>query len=167
MLEMPLVTIIVPNFNRASIISKTLDSVANQTYSNWECLVVDDGSKDESKEVVKTYCDKDVRFRFFRRHRAPKGAPACRNIGLAKAAGNYIVFLDSDDVLAPWCLEKRVQTIKSNPGFDFWVFPSAMFKLVPGDSIKRWNILNKTENDLIRFLLQDMPWHTSGPIWMK
>lgn len=167
MVGVPLVSIIIPNFNRASIISETINSVIRQTYSNWECLVVDDGSSDESKDVIKAYCNKDARFRLLQRNRAPKGAPACRNIGMTKAAGDFIIFLDSDDVLAPWCLEKRIQTIKSNPGYDFWVFHTAMFKLVPGDSTKKWNVLNKTEDDLVRFLLQDMPWPTNGPIWKK
>ncbi len=163
--DKPFVSIVIPTYNRGGIIAETLSSISAQTFRFWECIVVDDGSDDNTINIVKKFCLRDKRFRFISRNRKPKGAPVCRNIGLAEAAGNYIVFVDSDDVLAPWCLEKRVQTIKSNPGFDFWVFPSAMFKLVPGDSIKKWNILNKTENDLIRFLLQDMPWHTSGPIW--
>jgi len=163
----PLVSIIVPNFNRANLIIETLDSVASQTYSNWECVIVDDGSTDDSEKVIKAYCEKDARFKYYRRHRTPNGAPTCRNIGLEKSCGEFIVFLDSDDLLAPSCLKKRVREIQENSGFDFWIFPSAMFLISACDINKRWNVLNKKETDLIRFLLQDAPWSIMGPIWRK
>jgi glycosyltransferase involved in cell wall biosynthesis len=162
-----LVSIIVPNFNRANLIIDTLDSVSKQTYSKWECIIVDDGSTDDSEKVIIAYCEKDARFKYYRRHRTPKGAPTCRNIGLEKSYGEFIVFLDSDDLLAPWCLEKRLQTIKEKPDYDLWIFPTGHFIHTLGDSSFRWNIMHKSTDDLVRFILHDNPWCVTGPIWRK
>lgn len=163
--QSPLVSIIIPTYNREEVVDQTLNSVRAQEYAHWECIVVDDGSTDKTVALVNAFCEQDERFRLVVRDRSPKGAPTCRNIGLAKAAGAFVVFLDSDDLLAQNCLSNRVDTILSFPDFDFWVFPTALFDLKPGDNPRLWNILNKEETDLIRFLLQDMPWHTMGPIW--
>lgn len=163
----PLVSILIPAYNRAALIGDTLESVRKQRYENFECLVVDDGSTDTTPEVVAGYQAQDPRFRLLRRDRLPKGAPVCRNIGLEHAAGDYVVFLDSDDVLAETCLENRMAVVDRHPGFDFWVFPSGVFFKTPGDTPYRWNVLHKDTPDLIRFLLQDMPWHTMGPVWCK
>jgi hypothetical protein len=76
------------------------------------------------------------------------------------------VFLDSDDALAPTCLQRRVEVMESNPNVDFAVFPTWVFHAIPGDSRLFWNQFT-SENDLDRFLRFDSPWHTSGPIWKK
>jgi glycosyltransferase involved in cell wall biosynthesis len=163
----PLVSIIIPNFNRGPIIEETITSVLKQSYDNWECLIVDDCSTDNSIEIIKSYCNKDSRFKFYQRDREPKGAPTSRNIGLCKSNGEFIIFLDSDDLLAKDCLLNRVKVINDIPGFDFWVFPTAIFKLTPDDSTKKWNLLHKPQEDLIRFLLNDTPWSTTGAIWKR
>lgn len=62
-----LISIIIPTFNRAHIILKTLDSISTQTYLNWECIIVDDGSTDNTEEVLLSYCSNDSRFKFFKR----------------------------------------------------------------------------------------------------
>ncbi|MAM28749.1 MAG: hypothetical protein CMC13_06970 [Flavobacteriaceae bacterium] len=98
----PLVSIIIPTYNRAHLLGETLDSVLAQTYQNWECIVVDDGSEDHTQELLKQYRKKDNRFAFFERpSEKPKGANACRNIGLQNATGTYIIFFDSDDLMTP------------------------------------------------------------------
>ena len=95
----PLVSIIIPTYNRAHIIHETLDSVLSQSYTNWKCIVVDDGSTDTTEEVLKSYVKKDARFQYNKRPiDRKKGANACRNYGLDLAKGAYIVFFDSDDV---------------------------------------------------------------------
>jgi glycosyltransferase involved in cell wall biosynthesis len=165
--DKPLVSIVVPNFNRASIICETLDSVAKQSYSNWECIIVDDGSTDDSESVIRAYCEKDARFKYFSRNRIPKGAPTCRNIGLEKSCGEYVIFLDSDDLLASWCLEKRIQIIEQHSNNDLWVFPTVHFIFTPEDSPFRWNIMHKNIGDLARFIMHDNPWCVTGPIWRK
>lgn len=103
------VSIIIPAYNRAHLIGETLDSILAQTHNNWECFIVDDGSTDASEVVYNTYKDKDSRFQFFNRPAAkPKGANACRNIGLEHATGDYVVFFDSDDLMTTNHLEVKV-----------------------------------------------------------
>lgn len=102
-----------PIYNRAHLIGETLDSILIQTYSHWECLIIDDGSTDTTIGVVSNYAIKDKRIKLFKRpHTKPKGANVCRNIGLMKAQGEYIVFFDSDDLMTKDHLEVKVRAIQ-------------------------------------------------------
>jgi glycosyltransferase involved in cell wall biosynthesis len=161
-----LVSLIVPVFNRKDIVKETINSVRNQTYTNWELIIVDDGSIDGTSEHLLEIVRNDPRIFFFQRDLICKGAPTCRNIGIRKALGDYIIFLDSDDVLAPNCLQERLFYALKYPGFDFLVFPGLIFFDTPGDSQILWNIDKDTE-DLTRFLQLDAPWQTSAIIWKK
>ena len=160
----PLVSIIIPLFNREKFIYEALSSVLAQNYANWECIVVDDGSSDNSESIVSDFHDDDIRFSLVRRSREPKGANTCRNIGLEKSKGKYIVFLDSDDLLASHCLERRVDFMENHPELDFAVFNTLVFYETPGDSDVLLNIKTDT-NDIDRHLYKDPPWITTGPIW--
>ncbi|MCR9183584.1 MAG: glycosyltransferase [Flavobacteriaceae bacterium] len=108
----PLVSIIIPTYNRAHLIGETLDSVLAQTYTNWECIIVDDGSTDATAEVVQTYLDKDPRFQY---HHRPadrlKGANACRNYGFEMSKGEYIQWLDSDDLISENKIEEQTKVL--------------------------------------------------------
>ncbi|GEL12391.1 Glycosyltransferase involved in cell wall bisynthesis [Flavobacterium glycines] len=108
----PLVSIIIPTFNRAHLISETLDSVLAQTYQNWECIVVDDGSTDNTEELVNAYVKKDSRFQFHYRpsERLP-GGNAARNYGFEVSNGEYINWFDSDDLMLPEFIRKKVYFI--------------------------------------------------------
>jgi len=109
-----LISIIVPIFNRADLIAETLDSVLNQTHVHWECLVIDDGSSDYITELMGFYTEKDSRILFFKRPAEKnKGAAACRNLGLEKATGEFVQFLDSDDILHPEKLEHQIRVVKN------------------------------------------------------
>lgn len=162
----PKVSIIIPLFNREDLIGHTLNSLISQSYHNWEAIVVDDGSSDESEKVIRNFIKNDNRFKFYNRNRLPKGAPTCRNIGVEKAAGDFIIFLDSDDLLAPFCLQQRVEHMQKNPSLKFAVFMGQLFNKTVGDSDKLINIPTK-EDDLIRFLKQDTPWLICNPIWRR
>jgi glycosyltransferase involved in cell wall biosynthesis len=164
--EHPLISVIIPNYNRGDLLQVTLESVLKQKYTEWEALVVDDGSSDNSAEVGQKYARADQRIRFIRREREPRGAPTCRNTGTDQSKGEYLIFLDSDDLLTPDALLQRMDTIKKNPELDFWVFPILMFRDDPARTTTLWNIENG-ETDLHRFLILDAPWQTSGPIWRK
>jgi glycosyltransferase involved in cell wall biosynthesis len=98
--EQPLVSIIIPTFNRAHLIGETLDSVMAQTYTNWECIVVDDGSTDDTEALLKAYIEKDARFQYHKRpdRHAPGGSGA-RNYGFGLSAGDYVQWFDDDDVM--------------------------------------------------------------------
>jgi glycosyltransferase involved in cell wall biosynthesis len=117
--EQPLVSIIIPTFNRAQLIGETLDSVLAQTYKNWECIVVDDGSSDNTAEVMQQYLDKDPRFHYHHRPAdRPKGANACRNYGFGVSKGEYIIWFDSDDIMTANHISVKVNAI-SKTNFDY------------------------------------------------
>ncbi|MBB6681126.1 glycosyltransferase family 2 protein [Aequorivita sp. 609] len=105
----PLVSIIIPTYNRAHLIGETLDSVLAQTYQNWECIVVDDGSTDNTDEVMAAYMAKDARFQY---HHRPKdrlpGGNAARNYGFEVSKGEYIQWFDDDDVMLIDFLSSRL-----------------------------------------------------------
>jgi glycosyltransferase involved in cell wall biosynthesis len=117
-----LISVVIPVYNVEQYLPKTLDCILEQTYTNWELILVDDGSTDGSVEVAKTYCEKDRRVLFVQRESLPKGAPHCRNIGLSLAKGDYVIYLDSDDIIAPYCFQQRIDFIEANE-CDFAVFP--------------------------------------------
>jgi glycosyltransferase involved in cell wall biosynthesis len=166
----PLVSIIIPTFNRAHLISETLDSVLAQTYSNWECIVVDDGSKDVTKEVLNTYREKDSRFHFHSRPVVrPKGANACRNYGVELSKGEYVMFLDSDDICEPYCLFERAKLIVKDTSVDLLIRDTSLLI----DSKKQKHSINKdpkfsgVENYLRMFLRYEIPWPIMGCLYKK
>ncbi|MEC7784130.1 MAG: glycosyltransferase family 2 protein [Bacteroidota bacterium] len=113
----PLVSIIIPTYNRAHLIGETLDSVLAQTYTHWECIVVDDGSTDGTDEVLATYVEKDSRFQYHHRPKdRPKGANVCRNYGFELSKGKYIQWLDSDDLIGQEKIDEQVTILEQNRG---------------------------------------------------
>src|SRR5690554_3213021 len=99
----PLISIIVTCYNQASYIDETLNSVLNQTYQNWECIIVNDGSTDTTEEVVSKWLKKDNRFQYIAS--TNKGVSNARNVGIEKAMGTYILPLDGDDVFGTHYVE--------------------------------------------------------------
>jgi len=160
------VSVVIPIKGRPQLFALTAQSLAEQTYPHWEALVVDDGSSADEFGRIAEIAGRDQRMRLMKNPGPRRGASACRNAGLAASRGEYVVFLDGDDALAPTCLQRRVEVMKSNPMVDFAVFPTWVFRSIPGDTRLFWNQFT-TESDLDRFLRSDMPWHTSGPIWKK
>ena len=115
----PLVSIIIPTRNRAHLIHKTLDSLLTQTYQNWECIVVNDGSTDHTDDVLQAYVDWDARIKYYQRpdtHLA--GGNGARNYGFQLSHGAYVNWFDSDDVMAPDFIETKMQPFITNPNTD-------------------------------------------------
>lgn len=110
----PHISIIVPCYNYGHYLSMTLESVFEQSFKGWECIIIDDGSTDNSAEVAKTWVNKDPRFIYIRQDNA--GLSAARNTGIKHAAGRYIQFLDADDLLLPEKLSIQVQLLEQNAG---------------------------------------------------
>jgi glycosyltransferase involved in cell wall biosynthesis len=160
------VSVVIPIKGRPQLFELTAQSLAEQNYPYWEAVVVDDGSSADEFRRIAEIAGRDQRIRLIKNPGPRHGASACRNAGLAASCGEYIVFLDGDDALAPTCLQRRVEVMKSNPKIDFAVFPTSLFRAKPGDSRLFWNQFT-SEKDLDRFLRFDMPWHTTGPIWKK
>jgi glycosyltransferase involved in cell wall biosynthesis len=166
----PLISIIIPTFNRADLIGETLDSVLAQTYSNWECIIVDDGSTDNSIEVIQKYLISDARFIYFSRPEYKKKGPSsCRNFGLEKSNGEYIIFLDSDDLLADFCLENRIEFALANQDFDFWIFKMQTFGFIDVPIFEYGNCFYENENEFCRnqFAEGNHPFVVSCPLWKK
>lgn len=111
---MPLFSVVVPTYNRAGFIAQTLNSVLHQEFTDYELIVVDDGSCDGTAEVLKDYCDSIL---YIRQHN--QGPGAARNLGIKQSRGEYVAFLDSDDVWFPWTLSTFAQIIKdaARPSF--------------------------------------------------
>ncbi|MBL7731241.1 MAG: glycosyltransferase family 2 protein [Chitinophagaceae bacterium] len=108
----PLVSVIIPMYNAAPFIRQTIRSVQDQTVTDWEIIVMNDGSKDNSEEVVKEMMQEDSRIRY--QYKANSGVSDTRNKGIALCNGEYIAFLDADDVWLPQNLEKKIAAITSS-----------------------------------------------------
>lgn len=111
------VSIIMPNYNCEKFLDETINSVINQSYTNWELLIVDDCSTDKSLDIIKSYCDKDDRIKLFVND-VNMGAAASRNRALREASGKWMAFLDSDDIWLTEKLEKQLEFMCDN-GYQF------------------------------------------------
>ena len=107
--EKPLVSVIMPTFNRARLLERAIQSVLNQTYDRFEIIVVDDASRDNTSDVVKSIRDERVRYI---RHEMNRGGSAARNTGIAAARGKYIAFLDDDDEWEPEKTEAQLLALR-------------------------------------------------------
>ena len=112
-MDNPLVSIITPSFNSEKFIAETIESVQNQTYQNLEMIIVDDSSKDQTAAIIEQFVANDSRIQFFQLEKN-SGAGIARELALSKAKGNYISFLDADDLWKPLKLEKQLQFLKEN-----------------------------------------------------
>lgn len=112
-----LVSIIMPNYNCEKFLPETIESVIGQTYTEWELLIVDDCSTDNSVNIIKGYCDKDDRIKLIVNEKN-SGAAHSRNVALAEAKGKWIAFLDSDDIWLPGKLEKQIKFMEEG-GYHF------------------------------------------------
>ncbi len=119
---MPKVSVIIPTYNRAKYITRAIDSVLNQTYQDFEIIVVDDGSKDNTKEILTPYMNK-IHYLW----QENRGISAARNIAIQRATGEYIAFLDSDDV---WLNNKlQIQVDILNKSFNIGLVHNKMIML--------------------------------------
>ena len=109
----PLISVIITCFNQEKQIIKTLQSVLSQTYKEWECIIIDDGSTDNSEGAIKAFIEDDSRFKY--KYQANKGVSAARNAGFKLASGNFVNFLDGDDTFLPDKLKEQIQVFKDNP----------------------------------------------------
>lgn len=126
----PLISIIMPAYNAQQYISKTIESVISQTFTNWELIVIDDGSKDTTANIVKAFQNKDNRIKYY--YQSNKKQAAARNLGIAHSKGEWIAFLDADDLWVPTKLEVQNDYLQS---IDADVFFTGGYTIDENDSI--------------------------------
>ena len=163
----PLVSIIIPTYNRAHLIGETLDSILAQTYPHWECIIVSDGSKDHTDVVVGAYVQKDARFRYYHRPDSHKpGGNGARNYGFEVSRGEYVKWFDSDDIMKPVFLENQVNLLSNNPTLDFC---SCQFEYFTAEKNKIKNISNTRpiNHPLYALFLESLILPTPAPLWRK
>lgn len=161
-----LVSIIMPVFNAAFFLPATLQSVSNQKYSNWELVIVDDGSTDGSQSICAHFKEgQEQNCMILQSNRNQSGAGTCRNIGLQHCKGDYIIFLDSDDLLERFCLEQRINTIGKN---DLAIFKQYTFTNEINSNLPIFNGPVSNRADAIAaFTRMEAPWQTMAGIWKK
>lgn len=162
----PKITVVIPVFNGEGHVKNAIDSVIAQTFSNWELLIVDDGSTDSTISIIDEAAQQDRRIKVLLRESVAKGAPVCRNLGIQSAQSGFIIFLDADDLLLPHCLEQRAQKMLDNQGLDFAVFSQQVISDSSTNSNSIFNLPITERKELISsFLSFRYPWQTTGPIW--
>ena len=125
-------SVVIPVYNRIELVNEMVQYIVKQSFQEWELLIIDDGSDDVTLKGLDYLSSIDKRIFIFRRPESErKGAPTCRNIGLKKANGEYVVFFDSDDIVSDFCFEQRVHFLKEHPKLDFAVFPFVEFEKDP------------------------------------
>ena len=160
----PLVSIIIPTYNRAHLIGETLDSILLQTHTNWECIIVDDGSTDNTDEILKKYCNLDSRFHYHHRPKDRlKGPNSCRNYGFEMSKGDYVNWFDSDDLYKSDALETFLNKFAEK-------IDVVVAKVVKVDSetkleIKENNILSK--NIIEDYFTGVITFYVCGPMWRR
>lgn len=168
MSDQPLVSIIIPTYNRAHLIGETLNSVLAQTYQNWECIIVDDGSSDNTDEVVGAYVKRDSRFKYFLRpdEHLPGGNGA-RNYGFKISQGEYVNWFDSDDLMVSEKLKLQVDYLIKNKNIDVVFCECRNFYLKKNELVKC--SLNKiqTVNFIEDYVLRKLDAQTGTALWRK
>jgi glycosyltransferase involved in cell wall biosynthesis len=159
--KQPLVSIIIPTYNRAHLIGETLDSVLMQTYTNWECIIIDDGSTDNTDKVVQKYLAKDSRFLYYHRPKNRiKGGNACRNYGFELSKGEIVKWFDSDDLMLDIHLEKVLNELLTR-SVDFVISDSENFENGKNISRKPFKFdKSKFEINALNFAQQKIGWIT-------
>jgi glycosyltransferase involved in cell wall biosynthesis len=113
----PFFSVIIPTFNRKAILTRALDSLIAQTVQNWEAIIIDDGSTDETLEYIADYLNEDNRIQY--QPQKNTGAALAKNVGIKRAKGKFITFLDSDDAYTPIHLSVRFAILQEFPDIQF------------------------------------------------
>jgi len=161
----PLISVIIPTFNRGYTINKTIKSVINQTYKNLEIIIVDDGSTDDTQKVVKNNNDKRIKYL---RHKKNKGGSAARNTGIKHSHGKYIAFLDSDDLFFDNKLEKQFNILNNLSSQYAGICCNTIIKTNFGSFISDINQEKTIKRDLIyKILSMDIKWRAGSTLMIR
>lgn len=157
-------------YNRAHFIVETLHSIQQQTFGDWECLIIDDGGTDNTQEVIAPLLEQDRRFQFLKRPDTYlKGLPGCRNYGLDLAQGDFVIFFDDDDIVHPMNLELCVKELK-NTEFSFCRYLRTVFT---GDFNYNYNLTTTYDSfqigktDVFSLIKHELPFNSCAVMWRK
>ena len=164
------VSIIMATYNRANYIIESLTSIQNQTFSNWECFIIDDGGTDNTEGVLKPVISNDKRFKYLKRpSNYKKGLPGSRNYGLDLVEGDYIIFFDDDDIVHPQNLEICVAEL-SNKHLSFCRYGRTVFTGnfdYNFNYSKDYGSFNMGRGDLERVIKNELPLNSCAVMWKK
>ena len=164
---MQLISIILPTYNRCSYLGATIDSVQEQTYKNWECIIVDDGSNDYTKELMEFYCSLDNRIKFYTRpENKIKGANSCRNYGFELSKGEFINWFDSDDLMHPDFLKNKIEKLR-NDDYICSICGFKSFAIIDGNKVFNYTSALGPDNIFQNIVIQKYAVPTHGPLWRR
>ncbi len=162
---MPKVSIVIPTHNRADLLRSAIASVMEQSYKDWELIVIDDNSTDHTYKIVN--CVNDRRVRYFR-NTGKSGPSVARNIGMSKATGEYIAFLDDDDIWLPKKLEKQVAVLEKSTKKVCGIYSNrSLIDKNTGKIISKKPDVEKFSGSLLKQLIIKNPIHTSTFVFRK
>lgn len=153
----PEISVIIPVYNRQDTISISLNSLINQSYNNFEVIIIDDGSYDSTSRVIEKYLESDIRFKYI--YQDNSGVAIARNKGLELATGNYVCFLDSDDYYESKFLEKMYEKIKENHENEVCY---CGYNIVSVSKKSKRKTQFKSGDILIDYILEKVNIHTTG-----
>lgn len=167
----PLVSIIMATYNRATLIEQVLETIMGQTFKDWECIIVDDGSADNTEQVVSDSVANDPRFIYLQRTAEyKKGLPGSRNMGLNIAQGKYIIFFDDDDIVHPQNLEICISVLTKEAGY-FCRYDKRPFSTVEAvntfEKIKEVVPVSFETQDIDKMIMGEVPFASCSVMWRK
>lgn len=164
------ISIVIPVFNSEDYLNETLQSVFDQSYTNWECFVIDDGSTDSSSNIAQVWVERSSQISYHQRpENMPKGANACRNYGATLSTAEYVIFLDADDLLDKNCLTSRVKWV-ADKSFGLLIFRTLSFDGAPDYEVKptyQPDLVEDLSYVQDQFANYKVLWSTISCMWSK
>lgn len=164
------VSIIMATYNRANFILETLQSIQNQTFTDFECLIIDDGGTDNTSEVILPILEQDSRFKYLKRPQSyKKGLPGCRNYGIDLANDEFIIFFDDDDIVHPQNLELCIKELSKND----ILFCRYLRSVFIGDFNYKFDFSKEYTSfyidiyDIEKMLKNELPFNSCAVMWKK
>lgn len=170
----PLISIVVPCYNQAQYLDECLQSVLEQTYENWECIIVNDGSPDSTHEVAQEWLEKDTRFKYIQKENG--GLSSARNAGLDAAVGAYIQFLDCDDLIQNQKFEQKIKIFKDYgevevliSGYRYFLDNSTDLRIQGNNGFYPEVFIDRLDSstEVLNLILRKNPFVVSAPLYKK
>jgi glycosyltransferase involved in cell wall biosynthesis len=159
-----MISIIIPTYNRAHLIGETLNSIIAQTYTSWECIIVDDGSTDTTEQIITDLIKKDNRFQYYKRPlEKTKGANSCRNYGFELSKGEYVNWIDSDDLYKSNALMVLSNSFAEN--IDVIVSKLELIDFEKKIKIRESSI--RSTNLIEDYYQNNVGFYVCGPVWKR